>query len=64
MNKKIKRDLELINYFGPHKSNCLVCKKRNMDFYTNSEPKQTMILLNYLKTDLWLFLVMDLKYIL
>ena len=49
MNKKIKRDLELINYFGPHNSNCLVCKKRNMDFYTNSEPKQTMILLNYLK---------------
>ena len=49
MNKKIKRDLELINYFGPHYSNCLVCKKRNMEFYTNSESKQTMILLNYLK---------------
>ena len=48
-NPKIKRDLELINYFGPHNSNCLVCKKRNMDFYTNSEPNQTLILLNYLK---------------
>ena len=49
INKKIKRDLELINYFGPHYSNCLVCRKRNMDFYMNSEPKQTMLLLNYLK---------------
>ena len=49
LDNKIKRDLELINYFGPHNSNCLVCKKRNMDFYTNSEPNQTLILLNYLK---------------
>ena len=49
MNNKIKRDLELINFFGPHYSNCLVCKKRNMDFYANSEPNQAMILLNYLK---------------
>ena len=49
LNDKIKRDLELINYFGPNYSNCLVCRKRNMDFYANSEPKQTMILLNYLK---------------
>ena len=49
INDKIKRDLELINYFGPNYSNCLVCRKRNMDFYTNSEPKQTMILLSYLK---------------
>ena len=49
LNNKIKRDLELINYFGPHNSNCLVCKKRNMDFYTNSEPEQTLKLLNYLK---------------
>ena len=49
LNSKIKRDLELINYFGPHNSNCLVCKQRNMDFYANSEPEQTLILLNYLK---------------
>ena len=49
LNNKIKRDLELINFFGPHYSNCLVCKKRNMDFYANSGPKQAMILLNYLK---------------
>ena len=49
INKKIKRDLELINFFGPHYYNCYVCKKRNMDFYANSSPKQTMILLNYLK---------------
>ena len=49
LNSKVKRDLELINYFGPHNSNCLVCKQRNMDFYTNSEPEQALILLNYLK---------------
>ena len=49
INDKIKRDLELINYFGPNYSNCLVCRKRTMDFYANSEPKQTMILLSYLK---------------
>ena len=49
VRNKIKRDLELINYFGPNNSNCTVCKRRNMDFYTNSEPNQILILLNYLK---------------
>ena len=48
-NPKIKRDLELINYFGPRYTNCHVCHRRNIEFYQNSEPKQTLILLNYLK---------------
>ena len=48
-NPKIKRDLELINYFGPRYTNCHVCRRRNIEFYQNSEPKQTLILLNYLK---------------
>ena len=49
ITNKIMRDLELINYYGPHYSNCNVCNKRNMEFYENSEPNQTLILLNYLK---------------
>jgi len=48
-NPKIKRDLELINYFGPQYSNCYVCRRRNSEFYQNSEPNQALILLNYLK---------------
>ena len=48
-NPKIKRDLELINYFGPLYTNCHVCRRRNLEFYQNSEPKQTLILLSYLK---------------
>ena len=48
-NPKIKRDLELINYFGPRYTNCHICRRRNIEFYQNSEPKQTLILLNYLK---------------
>ena len=49
ISNKIMRDLELINFFGPHYSNCYVCHERNMDFYKNSEPNQTLTLLNYLK---------------
>ena len=48
-NPKIKRDLELINYFGPRYTNCHICRRRNIEFYQNSEPKQTLVLLNYLK---------------
>ena len=48
-NPKIKRDLELINYYGPRYTNCHICSRRNIEFYQNSEPKQTLILLNYLK---------------
>ena len=48
-NPKIKRDLELINYFGPRYTNCHICRRRNIEFYQNSEPKQTLILLSYLK---------------
>ena len=48
-NPKIKRDLELINYFGPRYTNCHICRRRNIEFYQNSEPKQTLFLLNYLK---------------
>jgi hypothetical protein len=48
-NPKIKRDLELINYFGPRYTNCHVCRRRNIEFSQNSEPKQTLVLLHYLK---------------
>lgn len=48
-NPKVKRDLELINYYGPMYTNCHVCNRRNLEFYQNSEPKQTLILLSYLK---------------
>ena len=48
-NPKIKRDLELINYYGPRYTYCKICNNRNLEFYQNSEPNQTLKLLNYLK---------------
>ena len=48
-NPKIKRDLELINYYGPLYNHCNICNNRNLEFYKNSEPNQTLKLLQYLK---------------
>ena len=48
-NPKIKRDLELINYYGPLYTHCKLCNNRNLEFYKNSEPNQTLKLLQYLK---------------
>ena len=48
-NPKIKRDLELINYYGPLYTHCKLCNNRNLEFYQNSEPNQTLKLLNFLK---------------
>ena len=48
-NPKIKRDLELINYYGPLYTHCKLCNNRNLEFYQNSEPNQTLKLLHYLK---------------
>ena len=48
-NPKIKRDLELINYYGPLYTHCKTCNNRNIEFYQNSEPNQTLKLLHFLK---------------
>ena len=48
-NPKIKRDLELINYYGPRYTHCNICNHRNLEFYQTSEPNQTLKLLHYLK---------------
>ena len=48
-NPKIKRDLELIDYYGPLYTHCKLCNNRNLEFYQNSEPNQTLKLLHYLK---------------
>jgi len=48
-NPKIKRDLELIDYYGPLYTHCKFCNNRNLEFYKNSEPNQTLKLLQYLK---------------
>ena len=48
-NPKIKRDLELINYYGPLYTHCNLCNNRNLEFYQNSEPNQTLKLLHFLK---------------
>ena len=41
-NPKIKRDLELINYYGPLYTHCKFCNNRNLEFYKNSEPNKTL----------------------
>ena len=46
-NPKIKRDLELINYYGPLYTHCKFCNNRNLEFYKNSEPNQTLKVLQY-----------------
>ncbi len=48
-NPKIKRDLELLNYYGPLYTHCKICNNRNLEFYQNSEPNQTLKLLHFLK---------------
>ena len=48
-NPKIKRDLELIDYYGPLYTHCKLCNNRNLEFYQNSEPNQTLRLLHFLK---------------
>ena len=48
-NPKIKRDLELIDYYGPLYTHCKLCNNRNLEFYQNSEPNQTLKLLHFLK---------------
>jgi hypothetical protein len=48
-NPKIKRDLELINYYGPRYVYCKYCNYRNLKFYELMEEKQTLKLLKYLK---------------
>ena len=48
-NPKIKRDLELIDYYGPLFTHCKLCNNRNLEFYQNSEPNQTLRLLHFLK---------------
>ena len=48
-NPKIKRDLELINYYGPKYVYCKYCNYRNLKYYQLMEEKQTLKLLKYLK---------------
>ena len=48
-NPKIKRDLELLNYYGPLYTHCKICHNRNLEFYQNSEPNQTLKLLHFIK---------------
>ena len=48
-NPKIKRDLEILNYYGPLYTHCKICNNRNLEFYQNSEPNQTLKLLHFLK---------------
>ena len=48
-NPKIKRDLELINYYGPLYTHCKICHNRNLEFYQNSEPNQTLKLSHFIK---------------
>lgn len=48
-NPKIKRELEIIDYYGPRYTHCKICNNKNLDFYQNFEPNQCLKLLSYLK---------------
>jgi hypothetical protein len=48
-NPSVRRDLELIDYYGPLYVHCKYCHRRNLEFYENSEVNQCLQLTNYLK---------------
>ena len=46
---RVRRDLELIDYYGPKYVHCKYCHRRNLEYYENSEPIQCLKLTGYLK---------------
>ena len=48
-NKIIERNLENINFYGPHCSFCPSCKTKNLEFYNYMEPNQCLELINHIK---------------
>ena len=48
-NPQVRRDLELIDYYGPKYVHCKFCHRRNLEFYENSEVNQCLKLTGYLK---------------
>jgi hypothetical protein len=48
-NPSVRRDLELIDYYGPKYVHCKYCHRRNLEFYENAEPNQCLKLTRYLK---------------
>lgn len=50
-NPKIKRELEIIDYYGPRYSYCKICNNKNLEFYQNFETNQCLKLLSYLKKE-------------
>lgn len=50
-NPKIKRELEIIDYYGPRYTYCKSCHNKNLEFYQNFETNQCLKLLSYLKKE-------------
>ena len=48
-NPRVRRDLELIDYYGPKYVHCKYCHRRNLEYYENAEPNQCLKLTRYLK---------------
>ena len=48
-NPIVKKNLEFINYYGPYYSYCPPCLNRNLEYYNNLEPNQSLKLINYIK---------------
>ena len=48
-NPQVRRNLELIDYYGPIYVHCKFCHRRNLEFYENSEVNQWFKLTGYLK---------------
>ena len=46
---RVRRDLELIDYYGPKYVHCKYCHRRNLEYYENSEPNQCLKLTGFLK---------------
>jgi hypothetical protein len=48
-NPILRKNLETINYFGPHYSHCPPCRERNIVFYQSMTHIDSMRLIDYLK---------------
>ena len=48
-NPLVRRDLELIDYYGPKYVHCKFCHRRNLEYYENLECNNCLKLTSYLK---------------
>jgi hypothetical protein len=49
-NPVVKKNLEMIKYYGPMYSHCPSCRNRTLSFYETMHPNESLRLIDYIKT--------------